>query len=107
MRKTNIAIVGRPNVGKSTIFNRLVGERISIVEDIPGITRDRIYASAEWLNTSFRLFDIGGIEMGDEPFLVHVIDNAEVDIIEEDVILLLVHGIEDYTYYNVYDVIII
>ena len=82
MRSSVVAIVGRPNVGKSTIFNRLVGERISIVEDIPGITRDRIYASAEWLNTSFRLIDTGGIEMGDEPFLVQIREQAEVDVNE-------------------------
>lgn len=70
MRKSTIAIVGRPNVGKSTIFNRLVGERISIVEDTPGVTRDRIYAKAEWLNTEFNIIDTGGIDLSDEPLLV-------------------------------------
>lgn len=97
MRSSVVAIVGRPNVGKSTIFNRLVGERISIVEDIPGITRDRIYASAEWLNTSFRLIDTGGIEMGDEPFLVQIREQAEVAIREADVIIFLVNGREGVT----------
>ncbi len=58
-----ISIIGRPNVGKSTIFNRLVGERISIVEDKPGVTRDRIYAEAEWLTKVFNVIDTGGIEM--------------------------------------------
>ncbi len=55
--------------GKSTIFNRIVGERISIVEDVPGVTRDRIYSSAEWLTHEFNMIDTGGIEIGDEPFL--------------------------------------
>ena len=62
------AIVGRPNVGKSTVFNRLVGDRVSIVEDTPGVTRDRIYGKAEWLTKEFRLIDTGGIQIEDQPF---------------------------------------
>lgn len=97
MRKSVVAIVGRPNVGKSTIFNRLVGERISIVEDIPGVTRDRIYSSAEWLTTSFNLIDTGGIEIGDEPLLVQMREQAEVAIREADVIIFMVNGREGIT----------
>ncbi|MFD1850497.1 ribosome biogenesis GTPase Der [Oceanobacillus bengalensis] len=97
MRKSVVAIVGRPNVGKSTIFNRLVGERISIVEDIPGVTRDRIYAQAEWLNHTFNLIDTGGIEIGDEPLLVQMRQQAEVAIDEADVIVFLVNGKEGIT----------
>lgn len=97
MRKATVAIVGRPNVGKSTIFNRLVGERISIVEDIPGVTRDRIYAEAEWLTTHFNLIDTGGIEVGDEPLLVKMRQQAEVAIDEADVIIFLVNGREGIT----------
>lgn len=84
MRKSVIAIVGRPNVGKSTIFNRLVGERISIVEDTPGVTRDRIYAEAEWLTSTFNIIDTGGIEIGDEPLLVQMRAQAQVAIDEAD-----------------------
>jgi GTP-binding protein len=97
MPKPVIAIVGRPNVGKSTIFNRIVGERISIVEDIPGITRDRIYSSAEWLNLDFNIIDTGGIEIGDAPFLAEIRQQAEVAIDEADVIIFMVNGREGVT----------
>ncbi|WP_077326707.1 ribosome biogenesis GTPase Der [Virgibacillus siamensis] len=97
MRKSAVAIVGRPNVGKSTIFNRLVGERISIVEDIPGVTRDRIYAEGEWLTTTFNLIDTGGIDVGDEPLLVQMRQQAEVAIDEADVIIFLLNGREGIT----------
>jgi GTPase len=97
MAKPVIAIVGRPNVGKSTIFNRIVGERISIVEDIPGVTRDRIYSSAEWLNLDFNIIDTGGIDIGDEPFLEQIRQQAEIAIEEADVILFLTNGREGVT----------
>lgn len=97
MSKPTVAIVGRPNVGKSTIFNRIVGERISIVEDIPGVTRDRIYSSAEWLNQEFSLIDTGGIELGDEPFLEQIRQQAEIAIDEADVIIFLTNGREGVT----------
>lgn len=92
MPKPIIAIVGRPNVGKSTIFNRIVGERVSIVEDIPGVTRDRIYSSAEWLNMDFNIIDTGGIDIGDEPFLEQIKQQAEIAIDEADVIIFLTNG---------------
>src|SRR5699024_4996720 len=90
MNKATVAIVGRPNVGKSTIFNRLVGDRVSIVEDVAGVTRDRIYQEATWLNTSFNLIDTGGIEMSDEPLLQKIRYQAEIDDEEADVIIFLV-----------------
>ncbi|HHT7236577.1 MULTISPECIES: ribosome biogenesis GTPase Der [Bacillus] len=92
MPKPVIAIVGRPNVGKSTIFNRIVGERVSIVEDIPGITRDRIYSAGEWLNHEFNIIDTGGIDIGDEPFLTQIRQQAEVAIDEADVIIFMTNG---------------
>jgi GTPase len=97
MVKPVIAIVGRPNVGKSTIFNRIVGERISIVEDIPGVTRDRIYSSGEWLTHDFNVIDTGGIDIGDEPFLEQIRQQAEVAIDEADVIIFLTNGREGVT----------
>jgi GTP-binding protein len=97
MAKPVIAIVGRPNVGKSTIFNRIVGERLSIVEDVPGVTRDRIYSSAEWLNHDFNIIDTGGIDLGDEPFLEQIRQQAEVAIDEADVIIFLTNGREGVT----------
>lgn len=84
-----IALVGRPNVGKSTIFNRLVGERLSIVEDFPGVTRDRIYATGKWLGREFRIIDTGGIEMTDEPLMDQVRYQADIAMDEADVIIFL------------------
>lgn len=97
MAKPTVAIVGRPNVGKSTIFNRIVGERISIVEDISGVTRDRIYSSADWLTHEFNIIDTGGIELGDEPFLEQIRLQAEIAMEEADVIIFLVNGREGLT----------
>ena len=97
MTKPVIAIVGRPNVGKSTIFNRIVGERVSIVEDIPGITRDRIYSSADWLAHEFNIIDTGGIEIGDEPFLEQIRHQAEIAIDEANVIIFMTNGREGVT----------
>lgn len=92
MSKPTVAIVGRPNVGKSTIFNRIVGERVSIVEDIPGVTRDRIYSSADWLTHEFNIIDTGGIDLRDEPFLEQIRQQAEIAMDEADVIIFLVNG---------------
>lgn len=87
-----VAIVGRPNVGKSTIFNRIVGERISIVEDTPGVTRDRIYAKANWLTKDFRVIDTGGLQMADQPFQTEIKAQVEIAIQEADVIVFIVSG---------------
>ena len=84
-----VAIVGRPNVGKSTIFNRLAGERISIVDDVSGVTRDRIYAKGEWLGKTFNIIDTGGIDITDEPFMSQIKLQAQVAIEEADVIIFL------------------
>lgn len=93
-----VAIVGRPNVGKSTIFNRIAGERIAIVEDKPGITRDRIYCRGEWNGRSFHLIDTGGLEFGgDDEMLEHIRHQAELAIEEAQVILFLVDGQEGLT----------
>lgn len=91
MGKPILAIVGRPNVGKSTLFNTLAGEKISIVEDHPGVTRDRIYADVTWLNHSFSMIDTGGIEMDTkDKMLKHMREQADIAIETADVILFLV-----------------
>lgn len=93
MAKPVVAVVGRPNVGKSTLFNRLAGNRISIVEDEPSITRDRIYADVEWLEHSFILVDTGGIETDNNDLIISKIrSQAQVAIDEADLILFVVDG---------------
>ncbi|HHU78451.1 MAG: ribosome biogenesis GTPase Der [Caldicoprobacterales bacterium] len=98
MAKPLVAIVGRPNVGKSTLFNQLAGKRISIVDDTPGVTRDRIYADTEWLNYQFTMIDTGGIEPGSQDQLMQQMRNqAEIAIDTADVIVFLVDGREGLT----------
>lgn len=92
-----VAIVGRANVGKSTIFNRMVGERISIVEDVAGVTRDRIYAKASWLTKEFSVIDTGGIELENASFTTQIKMQAEIAIEEADVIVFVVNGREGIT----------
>ncbi|MFV0414518.1 MAG: ribosome biogenesis GTPase Der [Oscillospiraceae bacterium] len=90
MAKPIVAIVGRPNVGKSTFFNKLVGQRLAIVEDTPGVTRDRLYATAEWQNHDFLLIDTGGIEMrADDSLLRHMRQQAELAIDTADAIIFV------------------
>ena len=90
MSKPIVAIVGRPNVGKSTLFNKLIGERRSIVEDTPGVTRDRIYADCEWNGRSFVLIDTGGIEpKTDSMILEKMRVQAEIAIETADVIVFM------------------
>lgn len=90
MAKGYVALVGSPNVGKSTIFNRLLGERKAIVNDMPGVTRDRMYGLCEWLDHSFYLIDTGGIEIEDRPFQDEIRIQAKIAIEEADVIVFLV-----------------
>lgn len=101
MTKPIVALVGRPNVGKSTLFNRLVGARLAVVDETPGTTRDRLQAPAEWAGRTFTLVDTGGIEIvaggghaplstGSEPFIAQIRGQAEIAIAEADVIVLVV-----------------
>jgi GTP-binding protein len=115
MRKSIVALVGRPNVGKSTLFNRIVGQRRAIVEDIPGTTRDRLYGEAEWNGVLFTVVDTGGLEIiesqkqrrpGDQPallstasvgFVQEIREQAEVAIAEADLIIMLVDVLDGLT----------
>ncbi|WP_031543004.1 ribosome biogenesis GTPase Der [Mesoplasma photuris] len=90
-RKGVVAIVGRPNVGKSSLFNRIIREKKSIVEDIPGVTRDRIYGNAEWLTRQFLVVDTGGITLEDQPFAKEIKMQAEIAMEEADVIVFVLN----------------
>ncbi|MEG1499497.1 MAG: ribosome biogenesis GTPase Der [Clostridia bacterium] len=93
MKKPLVAIVGRPNVGKSTFFNKICGKRISIVEDTPGVTRDRIYADAEWCGHNFTLVDTGGLDFkSDDIFIHNIINQAQIAMDLADVIVFMVDG---------------
>ncbi len=92
MKKPVVALVGKPNVGKSTIFNKLVGKKVSIIEDTPGVTRDRIYGNVNFENKSFSIIDTGGIEVGNDNFNKEISMQAELAINEADLILFVVDG---------------
>ncbi|MGN1227852.1 MAG: ribosome biogenesis GTPase Der [Christensenellales bacterium] len=93
MKRPLVAIVGRPNVGKSTFFNRVCGKRISIVKDMPGVTRDRIYGDAEWCGNLFSLVDTGGLDFGsDDEISRHIINQAQIAVDLAEVILFFVDG---------------
>ena len=97
MRKPTVALVGRPNVGKSTIFNRMVGGKLAIIEDTPGVTRDRLYGTVNHYNHSFHLIDTGGIDIANEKFNAEIIGQAQLAIDEADIILFVVDGKEGLT----------
>ena len=98
MKKPLVAIVGKPNVGKSTFFNKVAGSKISIVEDIPGVTRDRIFANAEWCGYSFQIVDTGGLDFNKEDEInKRIIEQANLAIDLADVIVFFVDGKEGLT----------
>ena len=92
MKHGTVAIVGRPNVGKSSLFNRLAGDKLAITDDASGITRDRLYAKCEWLDQLFAIIDTGGIELSDVPFMFEIREQAELAIDEADVIVFVCDG---------------
>ena len=97
MKKTVVALVGRPNVGKSTIFNRMVGKKLSIIEDTPGVTRDRVYGSVNYYDYKFHLIDTGGIELGKGNFNNEIRMQASLAIDEADLVVFVVDGKEGLT----------
>lgn len=97
MRMPTVCLVGRPNVGKSTIFNRLVGKKISIIEDTPGVTRDRIYGDVHYGDYHFHLIDTGGIDIGDDAFNEEIRMQASIAIDEADVVVFIVDGKDELT----------
>ena len=97
MKKPVVALVGRPNVGKSTIFNKIVGRKMSIIEDTPGVTRDRVYGSASYFDYKFHLIDTGGIEIGNEDFNKEIKMQASLAIDEADIVVFVVDGKEGLT----------
>lgn len=92
MKRGTVAIIGRPNVGKSSLFNRLSGDKLAITDDASGITRDRLYTKCEWLNQEFSIIDTGGIELKDVPFMEEIKAQAQLAIDEADVIILVTDG---------------
>ena len=92
MNRGIVAIVGRPNVGKSSVFNRLVQDNLAITDDQSGITRDRLYGKCEWLDQEFSVIDTGGIELTDRPFQDQIRAQAEIAMDEADVIVFLCDG---------------
>ena len=97
MKKPVVALVGRPNVGKSTIFNRIIGRKMSIIEDTPGVTRDRVYGNASYYDYKFHLIDTGGIEIGNEDFNKEIKMQASLAIDEADIVVFVVDGKEGLT----------
>ena len=97
MKKYTICLVGRPNVGKSTLFNRIIGKKVSIIDDMPGVTRDRIYGSANYKNHNFYLIDTGGIDIKDDNWNNVITNQVMLAIDESDVIVFVVDGKEEIT----------